>query len=119
MLALRTVTYCTENEETPENAFRASAGGEQVELELDSETDGMVRFRVLDSGIGMTEQECAEAVRRFWRRGKSGQGSGLGLSIVQAIAQRYGGSLRLSPRTGGGLCAELQLPEETRAGGPG
>lgn len=102
-----------------ENAFRASAGGEQVELELDTATAGMVRFRVLDRGIGMTQQECTEAVRRFWRRGKSGQGSGLGLSIVQAIAQRYGGSLRLSPRTGGGLCAELQLPEETRAGRPG
>lgn len=102
-----------------ENAFRASAGGEQVELELDTVTDGMVRFRVLDRGIGMTQQECTEAVRRFWRRGKSGQGSGLGLSIVQAIAQRYGGTLRLSPRTGGGLCAELQLPGGTRAGRPG
>lgn len=95
-----------------ENAFRACAEGGQVELEVGTETGGMVRFRVLDRGIGMTEEECAEAVRRFWRRGKPGQGSGLGLSIVQAIAQRHGGSLRLLPRPGGGLCAELQLPQE-------
>lgn len=93
-----------------ENAVRASAGGEQVELELELQMDAMVSFRVLDRGLGMSEQECADAVRRFWRRGKSGQGSGLGLSIVQAIAQRYGGSLQLSPRAGGGLCAELRLP---------
>lgn len=93
-----------------DNAFRATAQDEQIELELDTTGDAMVAFRVLDRGKGMSEQECAEAVRRFWRGGKSGQGSGLGLSIVQAIAQRYGGSLRLAPRTGGGLCAELHLP---------
>lgn len=93
-----------------ENAFRATAHGEPIELELDTKAEAIVTFRVLDRGLGMSEQECAEAVRRFWRRGKSGQGSGLGLSIVKAIAQRYGGSLRLAPRTGGGLCAELQLP---------
>lgn len=93
-----------------ENAVRASAGLDAVELEVDTDGEGSVRFRVLDRGAGMSEQECADAIKRFWRRSPSDQGSGLGLSIVAAIAQRYGGSLHLSPRTGGGLCAELNLP---------
>lgn len=93
-----------------ENAVRASAPGGEVRLEVTSDTQARVVFRVLDRGPGMTEEERAQAVRRFWRRGRTGQGSGLGLSIVDAIAKRYGGALRLSPRPTGGLCAELVLP---------
>lgn len=93
-----------------ENALRASAPGGEVRLEVSSDTQARVVFRVLDRGPGMTEEERAQAVRRFWRRGRTGQGSGLGLSIVDAIAKRYGGALRLSPRPTGGLCAELVLP---------
>lgn len=102
-----------------QNAFRASAPGAAIELEVavtDAVTDTRrVAFRVLDRGVGMSQEECSQAVRRFWRRGKAGEGSGLGLSIVQAIAERYGGALKLAPRPGGGLCAELALP----AAGPG
>lgn len=94
-----------------ENALRASPPGAEISLHVAVDPGaGTVAFRVLDRGEGMSEAECAEAVRRFWRRGKPGQGSGLGLSIVQAIAQRHGGGLRLAPREGGGLCAELTLP---------
>jgi signal transduction histidine kinase len=48
----------------------------------------------------------------FQRRGtpRSGDGLGLGLSIVQAIAVAHGGGLRLTPRPGGGLTAELAFP---------
>lgn len=93
-----------------ENAVRACAPGGEVRLEVASDPQAGVVFRVLDRGPGMTEEERAQAVRRFWRRGRTGHGSGLGLSIVDAIAKRYGGALRLSSRPGGGLCAELVLP---------
>jgi signal transduction histidine kinase len=93
-----------------ENAVRASPPGSEIRLEVSRHAGGGVMFRVLDRGPGLTEEECAQAVRRFWRRGRTGHGSGLGLSIVQAIAQRYGGALLLAPRAGGGLSAELVLP---------
>jgi signal transduction histidine kinase len=57
----------------------------------------------------MSAQDSAHSVERFWRQGR-GQGSGLGLSIVEAIAQRFGGKLRLAARPGGGLSAQLRLP---------
>lgn len=97
------------------NAVRVSADGVPVELRVGSGANGTVRFEVLDRGPGMSEQECAMATRRFWRRSKAAGGSGLGLAIVQAIAQRHGGTLRLQPRPDGGLRAELTLPA---AGGP-
>lgn len=93
-----------------ENAVRASADGAPVELRVGSGANNAVRFEVLDRGPGMSEEDCAMATRRFWRRSKAAGGSGLGLAIVQAIAERHGGSIRLSPRPGGGLQAELELP---------
>jgi signal transduction histidine kinase len=93
-----------------ENAVRASPPGSEIRMEVSRHAGDGVMFRVLDRGPGLTEEECAQAVRRFWRRGRTGPGSGLGLSIVQAIAQRYGGALLLAPRDGGGLRAELVLP---------
>jgi signal transduction histidine kinase len=98
-----------------DNAVRATPQHQPIEIQVErAQGDGgQVVFRVLDRGRGMTAPECAEAARRFWRRGQPGEGSGLGLSIVQAIADRYGGALCLVPREGGGLCAELQLPAVT------
>lgn len=93
-----------------ENAVQATQPGEPVTLRLAVAADGHVAFHVLDRGNGMTADECLQASRRFWRRGRPGQGSGLGLSIVEAIVQRHGGSLQLAPREGGGLHAQLQLP---------
>lgn len=93
-----------------DNAVRASGPEAPVELRIGSGGDGRVKFEVLDRGPGMTEEDCAMATRRFWRRSKATGGSGLGLAIVQAIAQRHGGSVRLVPRAEGGLRAELALP---------
>ncbi|MGV3570414.1 MAG: ATP-binding protein [Ramlibacter sp.] len=93
-----------------ENAVRASPAGGAIRLEVRRVGEAGILFRVLDRGPGLTQEECTQALRRFWRRGRSGDGSGLGLSIVDAIAQRYGGTLRLAPRPGGGLMAELVLP---------
>lgn len=92
-----------------DNALRFAPGGSSVVLEVER-TAGQVRFSVLDEGPGLSEAECLVAVERFWRRGSSSHGSGLGLSIVGAIAGRYGGGLRLAPRAEGGLRAELTLP---------
>jgi len=49
--------------------------------------------------------------QRFWRQGKS-TGCGLGLAIVHAITQRYGGSLHFVSQPDG-VRAELQLPLRT------
>ncbi len=91
-----------------DNALRHSPHPGSVALRIEA-LSGEVVFSVLDAGPGMVPDERAHALQRFWRRG-DGNGSGLGLSIVDAIATRHGGQLRLLPRNGGGLEARLCLP---------
>nr|WP_315476047.1 ATP-binding protein [uncultured Undibacterium sp.] len=68
-----------------------------------------VTYTVRDNGAGMSADDIAKATERFWRRG-SGVGSGLGLSIVQALADRFNGQLSLSQIVPHGLEATLRLP---------
>lgn len=57
-----------------------------------------VMFVVTDSGPGIPEDQLDKVTRRFYRVGTSRQrpGSGLGLSLVQAVADHHGAKLRLS-----------------------
>lgn len=79
-----------------------------VTLELQSTGVASV-FCVRDHGPGLSIPELEMVTQRFWRRG-SGQGSGLGLSIVVAITERFGGSFELLQHPEGGLEAKLTLP---------
>ena len=96
-----------------DNALRHSPAESSVRLELQSSKDA-VCFRVCDCGPGLDAEELALVTHRFWRRG-SGRGSGLGLSIVAAITELFGGSLELAQRPEGGLEAKLTLPRAKQA----
>ncbi|MGO1540151.1 MAG: ATP-binding protein [Luteimonas sp.] len=98
-----------------DNAIRY--GGADTPVELAARFDrerGCVAIEVADRGPGMGDEELARAGQRFWRgaRGQrdGGEGAGLGLSIVHAILTRYGGSVRLRARQGGGLSVRLEVP---------
>ena len=91
-----------------DNALRSSAGGEPVTLKV-CESATSVLFEVIDQGSGMTTGDYHDAVRRFWRKG-GGQGSGLGLSIVDAIVNRFGGSFQLKPGLEYGTVAQIEFP---------
>jgi two-component system sensor histidine kinase QseC len=63
---------------------------------------------VEDEGPGIDESERDRLFERFYSRGNA-QGAGLGLTIVQAIAFRLGGQIRLENRPTGGLRATLGI----------
>jgi two-component system OmpR family sensor kinase len=82
-----------------------------VAVRLDQVTGGVL-LEVADAGPGMSEQDTARAFDRFHRgadRAGSG-GSGLGLSIVQAIAAAHGGQATLESWPGGGTRVRIWLP---------
>ena len=98
-----------------DNALRHSPVHGLVVLRIERRS-GSVEFTVQDQGPGMNPSELAQATQRFWRGGGADAGSGLGLSIVDAIARRYGGELQLVQRRGGGMEARLTLPADGGGG---
>jgi signal transduction histidine kinase len=85
-----------------------------AELQAEKKADGSLSVKVMDRGPGIAEEELAQVMEPFYRvensRNRSTGGTGLGLAIAQQLALAIGGSLTLSNREGGGLCAELRLP---------
>jgi signal transduction histidine kinase len=81
--------------------------------------NGGAVLEVADAGPGMSEQEAARAFDRFYRsaRGsepsRDGTGSGLGLSIVQAIAATHGGHVWLRSAPGAGTTVQLWIPGDS------
>jgi len=99
-----------------DNALRHSPDPGSVVLRIER-LPGQLEFSVLDAGPGMNAAELARAAERFWRRNGGDGGSGLGLSIVDAIARRYGGELQLTPRRVAGMRARLRFPVAPGEGG--
>lgn len=73
---------------------------------------GRVELHVLDEGEGFAPEFRARAFDRFSRgdEARSGNGSGLGLSIVELVARAHGGAADAHNRAGGGADVWLSLP---------
>lgn len=91
-----------------DNALRHGGDNGAVVLRIERSAHAAC-FIVEDGGAGMSEADIGRAAQRFWRKG-SGRGSGLGLSIVDAIVSRYGGALQLQTAASGGLVVRMTLP---------
>jgi signal transduction histidine kinase len=98
-----------------ENALRHAGEGAQISLGLAS-VDGAVTATVADNGPGIPAAEHGRVVRRFYRldASRSTAGSGLGLSLVAAIAELHEADLMLRDNNPG-LLVELQFPNEQRS----
>ncbi len=98
------------------NAVEASPEGEIVRVLVAASAHKGVRIDVEDRGAGIPAQVRARLFTPHVTTKE--QGSGLGLFLSQRIATtRYGGSLQLEDREGGGTRAVLELFD--RAGRPG
>lgn len=93
-----------------ENALRYTPFDKPVIVHIKQQDNKTVRISVLDEGPGLDAQDRNQAITRFWRRDRSVPGSGLGLSIVDAIARRHHGTFELLDRAGPGLEARLEFP---------
>jgi two-component system OmpR family sensor kinase len=85
-----------------ENAIRHTPPGTHVHAAVER-VDGSVRMTVEDDGPGIASDLRERVFERFVRGvGDRGGSSGLGLSIVQAVAASHGGSVSIISPTGNG-----------------
>jgi PAS domain S-box-containing protein len=92
-----------------ENALKY--GGDPPRIELGAENAGaMVRFSVRDHGPGIAPEAQEELFLPFARQSSGTGGHGLGLSIVQRIAETLGGRVGVESALGQGCTFWFTLP---------
>jgi signal transduction histidine kinase len=95
------------------NAIKFTPSGGRVAVRLSS-GEGLVRFEVSDTGIGISEQERERLFERFFRSQnaleRQIQGTGLGLYISKAIVEAHGGRIGVDSQAGEGTTFVVELP---------
>jgi len=73
--------------------------------------NGHVCVRVIDTGIGMSEEVKNKIFEPFYTTKKVGKGTGLGVSISYGIVQDYKGSIEIESEVGKGTTFTLKFPQ--------
>jgi signal transduction histidine kinase len=101
-----------------DNAIKYTPPGGAVMMRVRRRSSGEIEFSITDNGPGVPLEDRARVVQRFVRleNSRSEPGSGLGLSLVAAVAEAHGGRLELDEGPGEydgfgpGLRVALVLP---------
>lgn len=100
-----------------ENAIKFTLAGGQVSVSTWEERAGAERESILevrDSGCGIAPAEVPHIFERWYRvdkaRARATGGSGLGLSIVQAVVERHSGTVSVVSQPGQGSVFQVRLP---------
>ena len=101
------------------NARTHTPAGTQIAVSIAEGSDG-VRIAVSDNGPGLSEDDQKRIFERFYRADSSrvridGEGSGLGLSIVDAVMKAHGGSVTVDSEVGKGSTFTLFFPQATES----
>ncbi len=90
-----------------ENAIQASAGDVRLKVHLYTRGNNLC-LCVSDSGSGIDTKVLARLGEPFFTTKTTG--TGLGLTVVKAVARAHQGELQLRSRLGRGTCAQVILP---------
>jgi signal transduction histidine kinase len=98
------------------NAFKFTFDGE-IAVETRAR-DTHVELTVRDTGTGIPQEQLAQVFERFHRVkgavGRSYEGSGIGLSLVQELVRLHGGSIRAESEVGRGTAFTVEIPRGAR-----
>ena len=99
------------------NARTHTPVGTPITVSIAQSRDG-VRIAVADAGPGLSEEDQKRIFERFYRADSSrvrieGEGSGLGLSIVDAVMKAHGGTVSVNSEIGKGSTFTLFFPQQT------
>jgi signal transduction histidine kinase len=96
-----------------DNAVKHTADGDRIGIGS-RVADGTVSIWVSDSGPGVAPEMRSHVFERFGRAAvvPGDEGFGLGLSIVKAIVEAHGGSVRIEDAEPQGAVFVIEIPEE-------
>ncbi len=104
------------------NAIAFTKEGGTVALIAKRAPGGRLLMAVSDTGVGMTPEAIALALKPFGqadtRLDRAHEGAGLGLPIAKALVELQGGTLMLTSRPGVGTDAVVLMPESRAAATP-
>jgi signal transduction histidine kinase len=94
-----------------QNAIKYTPDGGRVRVTMRTLPD-RVRVEVVDTGIGVAASDLPRVFERFFRadKARSGEGNGLGLSLVKRVVELHGGEVGASSRPGVGSTFSVTLP---------
>ncbi len=94
------------------NAVKFTDSG-SVTLQVTSDQK-MLNFAVIDTGIGLSEEDCQKLFQPFQQINNSSnrrnKGTGLGLALSKKLAQLHGGDIVLKSKVGKGSCFCVSIP---------
>lgn len=97
-----------------QNASIYSEEGKKIQLIVEETSNGHIQIKVIDEGIGISEEHQKRIFERFYRvdldRSRKSGGTGLGLSIVKHIAKLHGGYVSVNSVPGEGSTFIVNLP---------
>jgi len=101
------------------NARTHTPAGTAIDVSIAQNDDGL-RIAVRDNGPGLSDEDQKRIFERFYRADSSrvridGEGSGLGLSIVDAVMKAHGGSVSVASELGKGATFTLFFPQPPEA----
>jgi len=94
-----------------DNALKYTPPGGTVTVSVNAD-DGQIAISVTDTGVGISEKDLPHIFKRFYTCNKSHpqHGTGLGLSLVKAIAHSHSGHVHATSRPGKGSTFTVTLP---------
>lgn len=96
------------------NALRYTPADGQVSMIWKRLPDGRAELAVLDTGVGIPEQDLPRITERFYcvdkSRSRARGGTGLGLAIVRHVAERHQAELHIESQVGVGSRFALRFP---------
>lgn len=95
------------------NAVEATRSEHPITMRVENLLNERIRFVIIDSGQGMSDDELQRSMEPFFTR--KARGTGLGLAIVDKVSDLHGGTLALKRRKEGGTEVNLVIPK--RQGG--
>lgn len=96
------------------NAVKFTPDHGRVELRVEQGQDGMVVFKVTDTGIGISDENLSTLFQPFHQvdsgLNRKFEGTGLGLALVKKLAELHNGTVSANSMVGKGSCFTVRIP---------